>query len=529
MRFACIIPLYNHAKTVLTVAQGAKKHISDVRIVDDGSTDLPENFEEELKNSGIKLIRHEVNAGKGAALKTAAKLLAEEKIDYMIVLDADGQHDPDDIPKFTDAVEQNRASVVIGCRDFNTENVPGSSRFGRKFSNFWCYVETGKYCDDTQSGFRAYPVEAFNALKLYCDRYNFEIEVLVKLIRAGFTPVDIPIKVTYEPRGKRISHFHPWKDNFRLSLLHTALVARRLLPIPYKRLAPETNLSAKRGNRLGIGFFRVLLALGGFRIALFCAWIVTWFYAVFDKKAFSAAEGYLRLRFPAERKLKKHFHRLIYELAKILILSARQGSGKELPVEERGTEFLPEDGESAVPLLAHFGCWQMSMSLLGKPGREACIMARPDYNQNMDKFLALKDPQKKFRVISTESFSGGLVEAAAALEQGTSVIVMGDRAVSGTASAKVPYFGGTIELPLSPWMLAARCRKKVIPVFAELAEKPYRIILHYCKGIDFQDMDADHRIRQSDLLPAMEEYGKLLQEMAERCPYQVFRFGNEQK
>ena len=73
MRFACIIPLYNHAKTVLPVAQGAKKHISDVRIVDDGSTDLPENFEEELKNSGIKLIRHEVNAGKGAALKTAAK------------------------------------------------------------------------------------------------------------------------------------------------------------------------------------------------------------------------------------------------------------------------------------------------------------------------------------------------------------------------------------------------------------------------------------------------------------------------
>ena len=171
----------------------------------------------------------------------------------------------------------------------------------------------------------------------------------------------------------------------------------------------------------------------------------------------------------------------------------------------------------------------MSMSLLGKPGREACIMARPDYNQNMDKFLALKDPQKKFRVISTESFSGGLVEAAAALEQGTSVIVMGDRAVSGTASAKVPYFGGTIELPLSPWMLAARCRKKVIPVFAELAEKPYRIILHYCKGIDFQDMDADRRIRQSDLLPAMEEYGRLLQKMAERCPYQVFRFGNEQK
>lgn len=529
MTFAGIIPLYNHAKTVLAVAEGARKHLADVRIIDDGSTDLPEDFEEKLKTLDVKLIRHETNSGKGAALKTAAKVLAAENIDYMIVLDADAQHDPDDIPKFIEAVEKNHASVVIGCRDFNTENVPGSSRFGRKFSNFWCYVETGRYCDDTQSGFRAYPVEAFHRLKLYCNRYNFEIEVLVKLIRAGFTPVDIPIKVTYEPRGKRISHFHPWKDNFRLSLLHTALVARRLLPIPYKRLAPETNLSAKRGNRWGIGFFRVLLALGGFKIALFCAWIVTWFYAVFDQKAFAATEEYLRLRFPAARKLKKHFHRLIYELAKILILSARQGSGKVLPVEEIGTEFLPDNGESVVPVLAHFGCWQMSMQLLGTPGREACIMARPDYNQNMDKFLALKDQKKTFRVISTESFSGGLVEAAAALEQGSSVIVMGDRAVAGAASAKVPYFDGTIELPLSPWMLAARCRKKAIPVFAELAEKPYRIILHYCEPIDFSNMTAERRIRTSDLIPAMETYAKLLQAMAEKQPYQVFRFGNEQK
>lgn len=236
MRIAGVIPLYNHGNTVAAVAEKCKCFLSDVLVIDDGSSDLTAGTVAQITAAGVELIRLERNRGKGFALKTAAGILAERGFDYMITLDADGQHDPEDIPEFLKVLASRNDSVIVGCRDFTAPNVPDSSKFGRKFSNFWVKLETGHSCGDTQSGFRAYPVAAVNSLKLYCNRYNFEIEVLVKLLWAGYECVDLPIRVTYLPGKKRISHFRKGADNWRISWLHTFLVARQLLFIPHKKL-----------------------------------------------------------------------------------------------------------------------------------------------------------------------------------------------------------------------------------------------------------------------------------------------------
>ena len=241
MKIACVIPHYNHASTVLDVAAGARKYLEDVRVADDGSTVLPDNFEDELARLRVRLIRHERNRGKGAAIRTAAAALIADGVTHMIIMDADGQHDPADLPRFIAAIERDPDSVVIGCRDFDhAVNVPGSSRFGRKFSNFWCRLETGIRCSDTQSGYRSYPVRAFRELHFFCSRYNFETEVFVKLLWSGFHLIELPVKVVYD---KRITHFKQGKDNFLLSLLHAMLITRRLLPLPYKKLVknPQEN------------------------------------------------------------------------------------------------------------------------------------------------------------------------------------------------------------------------------------------------------------------------------------------------
>ena len=292
-------------------------------------------------------------------------------------------------------------------------------------------------------------------------------------------------------------------------------------------MKPQPNLSATRGNQLGIGIFKLLLSCGGYRISLLLAKAVTWFYAQFDRTAFNATKDYLMLRFPEDAKsdwkLKRHFHRQIYELAKMLIISYRMGTGKKFPLEETGATTLPEGG--AVFVLAHYGCWQASMELLNrKSGRAVNIMARPDHNGNMDKFLAVKK-RHDFKVISTEGFSGGLIEASAALERGEAVIVMGDRAVDGTAGIEADYLGGKIELPLSPWMLAARNNVPAIPVFTEFKEDPERIEIRYCRPIVFPEQSR--RIRPEELKPGIELYAKELEAAAVRSPYQVFRFGNE--
>lgn len=288
-------------------------------------------------------------------------------------------------------------------------------------------------------------------------------------------------------------------------------------------------LNTRRGNRLGIGFFRLLLHCGGFCPALAISRIVTWFYAIFDRAAFSATAYYLVLRFPEDanspRKLRRHFHRLLQELAKMLLVSYRMGIGKALPIEEEGRRNLPDEG-GAVVVMAHFDCWQAAMEQMNRSkGRRINIMARSDGAGGADKFLALKT-KEGFNVISTEGLSGGLIEASAALERGEAVIIMGDRPVPGTASAEADFFGGKLAVPLSPWMLAARNGVPAVPVLTELREKPLRIVIRYFAPVPLP-ASPGRKLRAEELLPAVSHYVRLLEEAARRSPYRVFRFGGD--
>jgi len=290
------------------------------------------------------------------------------------------------------------------------------------------------------------------------------------------------------------------------------------------------NLSADRGNRFGIGFFRLLLKLCGVRAAVAFAWVVTWFYAHFDRAAFLAAAPYLKLRFPedaaSERALKRHFHKLIHHLARVMIVSYRIGCGGRVPLEERGAENIPASG-GLVVALAHYGCWQAVMEILIlKGGRPINVMARPDRSGKLDKFTALGGSAHDFNLISTEGFSGGLVEASAALNRGEVVIVMADRAVEGSPKLEAEYLGGTIELPLSPWLLAAQNRVPVLPVLTDFAEKPLRAVIRYYPVLTVAT-PGERRVRAADLAPAAAAYAKILEAAALEAPYSVFRFGNE--
>lgn len=233
----CVIPVYNNAGTVLDVVTRCLRQMENVLIVDDGSTDL--NLNEACASLPVTVIRHKENLGKGAAILTALEFIKNRDADYMITIDADGQHYPEDIPLFFPVMKDNDYSLVIGCRDFSGKNVPRSSRFGRSFANFWMKLETGIDAGDCQSGFRAYPVKYIVQLNFLCKRYNFETEALVKCAWAGMVLHTLQVRSWYPEPGKRISHFRPWVDNFRISCIHAHLLARRILPIPIRRLIPK--------------------------------------------------------------------------------------------------------------------------------------------------------------------------------------------------------------------------------------------------------------------------------------------------
>ena len=127
-------------------------------------------------------------------------------------------------------------AIVIGARVMETLNVPASSLFGRDFSNFWVRLECGQTLPDTQSGYRLYPVEFLRRSRFLSRRYTFEVEVLVRGRWAGLPVLSVPVSVYYPPADQRVTHFHKFKDNLRLSCLHTYLVTRALIPWPHRRL-----------------------------------------------------------------------------------------------------------------------------------------------------------------------------------------------------------------------------------------------------------------------------------------------------
>ncbi len=227
-----VIPVFNNAGTIHRIASECRSHLANVLVVDDGSTDG--EVKQLLADLDVTVLRHAQNLGKGAALRTAFSHIQMEQGDYAITLDGDGQHSPDDIPAFIEQLEED--TIIIGNRRDITGDMPGRSRFGRRFSDFWVWLETGTFLRDTQSGFRAYPVKHVTQLKLRCRYYDFEIEVLARAAWAGLNFKQVPIKVYYAPPQERISSFRPFVDNLRISLTHTRLIGRNLNPWPKRRL-----------------------------------------------------------------------------------------------------------------------------------------------------------------------------------------------------------------------------------------------------------------------------------------------------
>lgn len=240
IKILVVIPVYNHGKTLRDVTRKAMQSGFEVLVVDDGSTD---HGMDTLK--GLDCLRHILsrNQGKGQAILAAAQIAAEKGYDAIITIDADGQHEPTSINGLAAETSKEWPVLVIGNRIMDPAEVPRSSLFGRSFSNFWVRLETGSLLPDTQSGLRMYPVRELLQLKIRCRRYDFEIESLVKMCWAGVPVRSVPVPVYYPSPGERISHFDQLKDNTRLSLLHTKLVTRALIPWPHKKLVKKKALN----------------------------------------------------------------------------------------------------------------------------------------------------------------------------------------------------------------------------------------------------------------------------------------------
>lgn len=223
---AGIIPSYNAGMHVRPVAEGALRALEKVIVVDDGSTD---GSAAALADLSVRLVTLPENRGKGHALLEGIRAaLEDEAIEAVCCLDADGQHDPTEIPGLVAAWRAAGAGLLIGQRVFDGGNVPWRSRFGNKLTVFVTGLLVGARLPDTQCGFRVLSRAYAEAVlrDVAGGRYETEMEIVVKAVRENYGVAFSPIATRYEP-GNPTSHFHKIRDSYRIYARLFASALRR--------------------------------------------------------------------------------------------------------------------------------------------------------------------------------------------------------------------------------------------------------------------------------------------------------------
>jgi glycosyltransferase involved in cell wall biosynthesis len=221
-----VIPTYDNPRTIRRVVTAIRAHAESVLVVDDGSGPAARAEIDRLGGEGLaQVVRREVNGGKGAAVKTGIRAAAAAGFTHVLQIDADGQHTLDDLPTFLAAAAGAPQGLVLGYPIFDG-TVPAARLWGRKLTNFWVHVETGgQVIRDPMCGFRVYPVAAALQALPRADRMDFDPEIAVRLVWAGLPVINIPTRVRYLSAAEGgVSHFRLWRDNVRISWMHTRLV-----------------------------------------------------------------------------------------------------------------------------------------------------------------------------------------------------------------------------------------------------------------------------------------------------------------
>jgi len=218
-RILVLIPAYNAAAHVGDVIAGVKESGLPILVVDDGSRDKSADV---AAQAGVKVLRHQANRGKGAALQTGFAFAARHGYDAVLTIDADGQHDPGELPALIAAWQAQPQSLVLGVRSFDPKLMPRRSRIGNHISTFFISRFSHRRHSDTQTGFRIYPRRLFT-LPLSTRRFDTETELLLWAAKLEVPLVEVQIQTIYHheaasPAAGRApaSHFRNWEDTLRV-------------------------------------------------------------------------------------------------------------------------------------------------------------------------------------------------------------------------------------------------------------------------------------------------------------------------
>ncbi|HEY0308331.1 MAG TPA: glycosyltransferase family 2 protein [Acidobacteriaceae bacterium] len=214
MRTCALIPAFNESLHISKVIEGTREHLETVVVIDDGSTD---GTMEIARAAGAICLASERNCGKAAALHLGMRYAREHNFTHVVTLDGDGQHLPEDIPAMLQVAKESGADLVIGSRSFEYATMPRARYYSNTVGSRLASMLVGCTITDSQSGFRLFRLDKLMGTKLRSKRYEFEMEVLIKMARSGCSIAHSPIHMVYD-NGRARSKMKPVRDTVRICL-----------------------------------------------------------------------------------------------------------------------------------------------------------------------------------------------------------------------------------------------------------------------------------------------------------------------
>ena len=538
-----ILPTYNHHQVIAGIIDRLMIMGLKVFVIDDGSAGPARQALAEItaRRTSVELHRLSANRGKGAAMAVGFKLAFEQGYTHALQIDADGQHDIDQVPNMLAQVAAHPDALISGVPVFD-QSAPFNRRIGHWITTFWVWIETGSFSiSDAMCGFRIYPLQPVCDLLDEVDigsRMDFDIDIIVRLYWRRVPIIEMPVRVIYPMHNT--SNFHVFYDNLRISATHTGLVFGMIRQVVGNLMPPKKNTSPpfhwaklnERGSYWGISSLAFIYRHLGRQISLAIATIPIFFFYVTGYQQRQASHIFLARAYAMRRQMNRpgrmaSFRHFMSFGGKMLdALGAWIGT---LPVEsvisdnpDRAAE-IHGDPRGAILIVSHVGNNDVSRLRLALERRRMTILVHTHHAQNYAAFFSHIAPQTNVEIMQVTDIGP---EAAIILETriaaGDWIAISGDRTPvkSLQHTTGVPFLGSTALFPKGPYLLAHLLKCPVYLMFCLREGNHHKIYLEQFA----EQIILPRKSRDSAITEYARRYAERLETYALKDPFQWYNF-----
>ncbi|MCB5188039.1 glycosyltransferase family 2 protein [Methylobacillus caricis] len=539
-----LIPIYNHKNTISSTVEKLAGYGIAIFIVDDGSDHATQQVLARLAASQplVHLYRLPVNGGKGGAVMHGIERAYARGYSHALQIDADGQHDAADVPRFLQQGRLQPEAVVCG-KPIYDKSVPKGRLYGRYITHFWVWVETLSFkIADSMCGFRLYPLAATRELINSTDiprRMDFDIAIVVHLAWRGLDFVNIPTRVIYPEGG--LSHFRMWQDNLNISKTHTRLFFGMLQRLPcllWRKIPPgkkterHWSQQAERGTASGLGFVASCYRWLGKPVARLTLYPIVAYFFFSNHSARRASLNYLQRvqQFQGNNDSKPGWcrsfrHMLAFARSGLDKLGAWAGEVQPLDFPQQGQmDALLASGKGAMLIGAHLGNLEMMRAIASIHGKTTInAVVYTEHAQRFNRILENTNDSFSVNLLQVSNFGADTaIMLKEKIDQGELLVIVGDRtppAENGRVS-EANFLGMPAPFAQGPFILASLLECPVYLFFCLQQGNGYRI--HFEHFSD--EIKLPRRDRQQALRTYIQQYAQRLEIYCLQAPLQWFNF-----